>query len=100
MRGTGEGHRAWDLLPNSTMNNAVVLEIVSAADGHAVTLRFKDGQQRIKIPPATTIVSYLPGSVIDLKPGAAIFVPDAASQPDGTLVAQRVMVGRDVAPPQ
>ena len=24
MRGTGEGHRPWDLLPNSTMTNATV----------------------------------------------------------------------------
>jgi hypothetical protein len=38
--------------------------------------------------------------VSELKPGAAIFVPAAAKQPDGTLQAQRVMVGRDTAPPQ
>ena len=30
MRGTGEGHRAWDLLPESTMTNAVVDEVVRA----------------------------------------------------------------------
>ena len=99
MRGTAEGHRAWDLVPKSTMTNAVVQEIVSAVEGHAVTLRYKDGLQRITIPPATTI-TYLPGSVSELKSGAAIFVPGAATQPDGTLVAQRVMVGRDIAPPQ
>jgi hypothetical protein len=40
MRGTAEGHRAWDLLPKSTMTNAVVQEIVSAVDGRAVTVKY------------------------------------------------------------
>ena len=100
MRGTAEGHRAWDLLPRSTMTNAVVQDIVSAVDGHAVTLRYKDGHQQVLIPSGTTVVTYLPGSVAELKPGAAIFIPGAALQSDGTLVAQRVMVGRNIAPPQ
>lgn len=100
MRGTGEGHRDWDLLPKSTMTNAVVQDVVSAADGHSVTLRYKDGEKLILIPPGTTIVTYLPGSVGELKIGATVFVPGATRYPDGTLEAQRVMVGRDVAPPQ
>jgi hypothetical protein len=100
MRGTAEGHRAWDLLPKSTMTNAVVDDIVRAIDGHTVTLRYKDGQQRVKISPDTVVVTYLPGNVTELKVGSVIFVPGAAMQPDGTLVAQRVMVGRNVPPPQ
>jgi len=28
MRGTGEGHRPWDLVPNSTMTNATVTQMV------------------------------------------------------------------------
>jgi hypothetical protein len=100
MRGTGEGHRPWDLLPKSTMTNATVHDIVTAVDAHVVTLRYKDGEQRVVIPPGTVIVTYLPGSVSELKAGAAIFVPAASRQADGTLQAQRVMVGRDIAPPQ
>ena len=100
MRGTGEGHRAWDLLPKSTMTNAVVNDIVRAVDGHTVTLKYKYGQQRILIPAGTTVVTYLPGSVAELKAGAAVFIPAATTQADGTLEAQRVMVGRDIAPPQ
>jgi hypothetical protein len=38
--------------------------------------------------------------VSELKAGAVIFVPAAIRQADGTLLAQRVMVGRDIAPPQ
>jgi hypothetical protein len=100
MRGTGEGHRSWVLLPKSTMTNATVHDVVSAVDGHVVMLKYKGGEQRIVIPPGTVIVTYLPGSVVELTPGAVIFVPAASRQADGTLVAQRVMAGRDIAPPQ
>jgi hypothetical protein len=100
MRGTAEGHRPWDLLPQSTMTNATVESVVSAVDGHVVTLKYKDGEQRISIQPGTTVVTYLPGSVSELRPGAAIFVPAATRLADGTLLAQRIMVGRDIAPPQ
>jgi hypothetical protein len=66
MRGTAEGPRAWDLLPESTMINTLVQEFASSSDGHAVKLRYKDGQQRITIPLATTIVTYLPDAIIRL----------------------------------
>jgi hypothetical protein len=100
MRGTGEGHRPWDLQPQSTMTNATVEHIVAGTDGHSVTVRYKDGEKRIAVPPGTVIVAYLPGAADELKAGAAVFVPAASKRPDGTLEAQRVMVGRDAAPPQ
>ena len=100
MRGTGEGHRPWDLQPKSTMTNATVDQIVSAADEHTLTLKYKDGEKRIVVPKETVVVTYLPGSVAELVPGAVIFVPAATRQADGTLQAQRVMVGRGVPPPQ
>ena len=100
MRGTGEGHRPWDLLPKSTMTNAVVDDVVNVVEGHVLTLKYKEGEQRIIVPPGTIIVSYLPGRAEELALGATIFVPAANRQPDGTLQAQRVMVGRDVPPPQ
>ena len=94
MRGTGEGHRPWDLLPKSTMTNATVHDVVQAVDSHSVTLKYKDGEQRIVIPTGTVIVNYLPGSVGELKAGAIIFVPAASRMADGTLQTQRIMVGR------
>jgi len=100
MRGTGEGHRPWDLQPKSTMTNATVDQIVSAADEHTLTLKYKDGEKRIVVPKETVVVTYVPGSVAELVPGAVIFVPAASRQADGTLQAQRVMVGRGVPPPQ
>jgi hypothetical protein len=82
------------------MTNATVHDVVSAVDGPVVMLKYKGGEQRVVIPPGTVIVTYLPGSVGELKAGAAIFVPAANRLADGTLLTQRIMVGRDIAPPQ
>lgn len=99
MRGTGEGHRGWDLQPQSTMTNATVDAMVASADGHSITLKHKDGETRVTVPSDAVIVTYQPGSTDELKPGAAIFISAAAKQADGTLQAQRVTVGRDQPPP-
>ena len=39
MRGTGEGHRPWDLVPNSTMTNATVTQMVKGVQGNEITHR-------------------------------------------------------------
>lgn len=100
MRGSGEGHRPWDLQPKSTMTNATVDQMIVAVNGSTLTVKYKDGEKRIVVPKETVVVTYLPGSVSELKAGAVVFVPAALRQPDGTLQAQRIMVGRDTAPPQ
>jgi uncharacterized protein Veg len=100
MRGTGEGHRPWDLQPNSTMTNANVEQLVTAADGQTLTLKYKDGDKKIIVSPDTPIVTYVPGSKDELKPGANIFIGAAAKKPDGTLEASAISVGRDgLVPP-
>jgi uncharacterized protein Veg len=100
MRGTGEGHRPWDLRPNSTMTNANVERQVTAADGQTLTLKYKDGEKQIIVSPDTPIVTYVPGTKDELKPGAHIFIGAAAKKPDGTLEASAISVGRDgLVPP-
>jgi outer membrane lipoprotein SlyB len=100
MRGTGEGHRPHDLLPESTMTNATVAETVQRVDGHTLTLKYKDGEKTLIVPRETPIVTYVPGERSELKPGAKIFVVNATRQPDGTLQAARIIVGRDgLTPP-
>src|SRR5262249_41874256 len=42
-RGTGEGHRAWDGAPNSTMTNGTVGASVTGVDGPVITVKYKDG---------------------------------------------------------
>src|SRR5262245_11432782 len=100
MRGTGEGHRPWDLLPQSTMTNATVTEAVTKVEGHTITLKYKDGEKAIVVKPETAIVTYVPGDKSELKPGAKIFIPAARKQADGTFETPRVNVGRGgVTPP-
>jgi len=100
MRGTGEGHRPWDLVPNSTMTNATVGQMVKAVAGDEITLKYKDGEKKIVVAPDTVIVTYLPGDKSELKPGAKIFIAAANKKDDGTLEAAAVSVGRDgITPP-
>ena len=99
MRGTGEGHRGFDLKPSSTMTNGSVDKSTASSDGQVLTLKYKDGEKTIIVPPGIPIVAYVPGDVSELKVGARIFIGAANKQPDGSLQAGRVNVGRGVAPP-
>ena len=100
MRGTAEGFLPWDLRPNSTMTNATVAEVVAKVDNYTMRLKYKDGEKTVVVPSDAPIVTYLPGDKSELKPGAKIFIAGAAKQPDGSLVAARIGVGREgLTPP-
>lgn len=100
LRGTGEGHRPWDLMPNSTMTNATVAQMVKGVEGDEITLKYKDGEKKIVVVPSTIIVTYVPADKSELKPGAKIFIAAAKKNDDGTLDAPSISVGRDgLAPP-
>ncbi len=99
MRGTGDGHRGWDLQPSSTMTNGNVEQTATSSDGQVLLLKYKDGEKKIVVPNDIPIVVYEPGDRAELKPGAAIFISAATKEPDGTLQTPRVNVGRGVAPP-
>ena len=99
MRGTGDGHRGWDLQPSSTMTNGAVEQTAASSDGQMLTLKYKDGEKKILVGKDTPIVIYTPGEKAELKAGAAIFISAATRQADGTLTTPRVNVGRGVAPP-
>ena len=100
MRGTGEGFRPWDLMPNSTMTNATVAQMVKGVAGDEITLKYKDGEKKIVVAPDTAIVTYVPGDKSELKPGAKIFIAAANKKEDGTLEAAAISVGRDgLTPP-
>lgn len=99
-RGTGEGHRPWDLMPNSTMTNANVETEVASADGKDLVLKYKDGEKKFIVPANIEVVMFAPGSTADLKPGAKIFIVAAKKLPDGTLEAPGLTVGSNgVDPP-
>jgi len=101
MRGTGEGHRPYAPVPNSTMTNGSASgATVSGVDGSTMMVKYKDGEKRIVVPPDTPIVRYEIGGKSDLKAGARFTVLAATRKPDGTLEANRINVGRDGVVPQ
>ncbi|MBN8952802.1 MULTISPECIES: hypothetical protein [unclassified Rhizobium] len=92
MKGTGEGDRPWDAQPNSSMTNATVANAVTSVNGPTLTLTYKGGERKIKIPDGTPVVTLAPATKADLKPGAGVFI--TGEQTDGTTVsADRVAVG-------
>jgi len=93
MRGSGEGHRDWDLRPESKMTNANVAEIKNLGDGRVMTVQYKGGEKQVLITPRTAVVSFEPASRKELKSGAPVFINAAERQPDGTYTAPRVNVG-------
>ncbi len=100
MRGTGEGHRPWDLMPNSTMTNATVDSEVAISDGQKLVLKYKDGEKTFIVPADAAVVTFVPSSAAALTPGAKIFVVAGAKQADGTVLAPRVNVGLNgITPP-
>jgi hypothetical protein len=100
MRGTGEGHRPWDLMPNSTMTNANIDSAVTSVEGQKLVLKYKDGEKTFIVPANVEVVEFAPASAADLKPGEKIFVVAAKKLPDGSLEAPGITVGKDgVSPP-
>ncbi|HUA53407.1 MAG TPA: hypothetical protein VMB81_14650 [Candidatus Sulfotelmatobacter sp.] len=99
MRGTGEGHYPWDLQPESTMTNATVATLADTPKGRELSLTFKGGTNMVTVPKGAPIVTFEPGDKSMLKPGAKIFAV-TQKQPDGSLTAARVNVGKNgLTPP-
>ena len=97
-RGTGEGHRPWDLQPGSTMTNATVTAIKPGANDRTLTLRYKDGEKTIRVPNGVPIVTVKPSDRSLMIPGAKVIVTQQVR--DGQAVATRAVVGRNgFAPP-
>jgi hypothetical protein len=100
LRGTGEGHRPWDIMPNSTMTNANIDNAVTSIDGQELVLKYKDGEKKFIVRANIEVVMFAPAAVADLKPGEKIFVVAGKKQPDGTIAAPSIVVGRNgVNPP-
>src|SRR5215210_7031744 len=61
-RGTGEGHRPWDLRPGSTMTNAAVETTATGIDGQVLTVKYKSvdktEEKKVIVPPDAAIVTY------------------------------------------
>lgn len=99
MRGAGEGHYPWDLVPESTMTNAAVEAESAGTDGRTLTLVAKGERLTVAVPPDAPVVTFAPGTPALLVPGAKVFIGTQQAA-DGTLTAARVAVGKDgMTPP-
>ena len=96
-----EGHGPWDLEPGSMMTNATIESIVQSANGQELTLAYKEGSQKILVPPGTPIVTTVSADRSFLKPGEYVWL-NAEVGADGKLTfSGRIQVSRDgVRPPQ
>jgi hypothetical protein len=99
-RGSGEGHYPWDLQPGSMMTNATVADVVAVDRSRRMTLRYKDGEKVVIVPPEAPIVTFEPGDRSMIKRGAHVIV-GATRQADGTLTTSGISVGKDgLVPPR
>ena len=89
----------WDREPGSTMTNADVTATAAGVDGQTLNVKYSDGEKKIIVPPNTPIVKFVPGNADDLKVGAPVAVLQGQKQPDGSVVAPAINVGRDGAAP-
>ena len=93
-------HGAWDSIPNSMMTNANLESSMQVSAGNELTLKYKDGEQKILVTPETEYYTFGPGTRADLKPGETIFT-GARVEGDGKFMTSRIVVSKDgVRPPQ
>ncbi len=108
MKGLGLGTHNWNLKPKSSMTNGTVRGLTSAAgtvgavqSNGDLTMQVDDGsgEKTVILPAGAPVVSFVPGQISDLKPGAhgLFFV---SRTPDGKLVSGRANVGANgLVPP-
>lgn len=98
MRGSGDGHYAWDLPNANTMTNGVVGKLDNA-HGRTLTVDYKGGEKQILVPDDVPVVTLAPGDRTLLKPGVHVVVVTAKAA-DGSLTANAVLAGENgVVPP-
>jgi hypothetical protein len=95
MRGTGEGHYNWDLMPKSKMTNGNVEQAVTGVDGPVLSVKYKDGEKKLTVTPQTVVVTYEMGKKEEIQPGTKIFVAAAKKLADGTMQTPRITYGRN-----
>jgi hypothetical protein len=80
--------------------NATVADLAAAPSsvpgGQKLTLKYKDGEKTVIVPPGAPVVSFKPGTGDQqalLIPGAKVMI--TAQEKDGKPTALRVLVGRN-----
>jgi hypothetical protein len=95
-----QGFRPWDLAPDTMMTNANLTSVAQVTGGQEISVQYKEGAQKILVPPGTPVVTTVPADRAALKPGEYVFFA-ATVEADGKLSTGRIQVSRDgVRPPQ
>ena len=107
-RGRGLGTHPSNLTKNSTMTNGTVGAMtqtngtVSNTSGNGdLVLSVNDGSgiKLVLVPSTVPVVTYAPGSLADLQPGAHVIL-SARKDSNGKLITNRVSVGKNgLTPP-
>jgi hypothetical protein len=96
-RGTGEGHKPMPNgpTPNSTMTNGNVekVEDVAVKDvkGRVMSVKYKDGEVKVIVPPEVPVIKRVVVNREALKPGAEVSVT-AAPGADGSITATQITI--------
>ncbi len=91
-------HGPWDARPNSTMTNGYVENSVTSKDGETLMVKYKEGEKKIVVTPQTVIAAVAPGKMDELKAGTNIIIMASEKQPDGSVLAKVIYLGRNIAP--
>ncbi len=91
-------HGPWDARPNSTMTNAYVTSMVKEKDGEVLTVKYKDGEKKVIVTPQTIIAAAAPGKKEEIQAGTPIIIFGWDKQPDGSVLAKTLYIGRSVTP--
>ncbi len=95
LRGTGEGHSAWESADGKidTMTNGTVGKLAKF-NGRTLTVTYGNQQKTVNVPEDVPIVTLDPGDRSLLKPGSHI-VLFSATDDKGQRVATRISAGKD-----
>jgi len=100
-QGVGEGHRVWDLEPDTMMTNANIASMVQSAGGQDLVLEYKGGSQKILVPQGIPVVTTVPADRSALKAGEYVFMGAIAGADGKLTMSGRIQVSKDgVKPPQ
>ncbi len=103
MRGIGLGTRQWNLAPHSTMTNGTVGSLanttgtvgtVSGAGDLTLTVNDGSGTKTVLVPQGVPVVTYAPGNLADLQPGAHVILFPSGKVTNGAVTISRVGVGK------
>ena len=78
----------------NTMTNATVSTVSASSGARRITLTYKGGEKTVFVGDSVVVTAMERGDRSALAPGAPVAIT-ASRQSDGTLVADRITVGRN-----